>query len=173
MLIQILSHTPFYVWAILALLVYRGVIAMRTREVKVSKIFIIPVIMLVLSLQDVFVKFGFTGVAFAAWTVAAVATMALVRRFSAARVTQASTAGSVIVRGSTAPLSMMMAVFATKYGASVAVAIAPHLRADIVFSAALCALFGVLNGYFFGRVARDMIAYQSFSPQAAAGAHAV
>lgn len=173
MLIQILSHTPFYVWAILALLVYRGVIAMRTREVKVSKMFIIPVIMLVLSLQDVFVKFGFTGVAFAAWTVAAVATMALVRRFSAARVTQSSTAGSVIVPGSTAPLSMMMAVFATKYGASVAVAIAPHLLADIVFSAALCALFGVLNGYFFGRVARDMIAYHSFSPKTVAGAQAL
>lgn len=173
MLIQILGHTPLYVWAILALLVYFGIIAMRTREVRVSKIFIIPVIMLVLSLQDVFAKFGYTGVAFSAWIVAAVATMALVGRLSAARITQASTAGSVIIRGSTAPLLMMMVVFATKYVASVAVAITPHLREDAVFSAALCALFGILNGYFFGRMARDMIAYRSFTLPAAAGSGAV
>lgn len=173
MLIQILGHTPLYVWAVLALLVYLGVIAMRTREVKVSKIFIIPVIMLVLSLQDVFAKFGYTGAAFFAWIVAAAATMLLVRRFSAARITQASTAGSVIIRGSTTPLLMMMAVFATKYGASVAVAIAPYLRADVGFSAALCALFGILNGYFFGRMARDITAYRSFTSPAAAGSRAV
>ena len=29
MLIQILTHTPLYVWAILAFLIYRGLVAMR------------------------------------------------------------------------------------------------------------------------------------------------
>lgn len=168
MLIQILTHTPFYVWAILALLVYRGVIAMRTREIAVTKMFIIPAIMLALSLQDMHAKFGFAGVAFVTWTVAAVATMGVVLRFGAARVSPAGNAGHVIVRGSMAPLAMMMATFATKYCASVAVAMAPHLRSDVVFSAALCALFGLLNGYFLGRVARDWSAFQSFPSQAAA-----
>ncbi len=172
MLKQILTHTPLYVWAILALLVYRGVIAMRTREVAATKMFIIPAVMLALSLQDIHAKFGFTGVAFVAWTVAAVATMVLVLRVSGARVSPASSAGHVIVRGSVAPLAMMMAVFVTKYCASVAVAMAPHLRSDAVFSAALCALFGVLNGYFFGRVARDWRAFQAFLPVAQAGAQA-
>lgn len=170
MLIQILAHTPLYVWAILALLVSRGVIAMRTREVAVTKMLIIPAIMLVLSLQDIYAKFGLTGAAFATWTVAAAATMVLVMRLGAARVSPASSAGHVIVRGSMAPMAMMMAVFATKYCASVAVAMAPQLRSDAVFSAVLCALFGVLNGYFLGRVARDLSAYQSFSSQRAARA---
>lgn len=170
MLIQILTHTPFYVWAILALLVYRGVIAMRTREIAVTKMFIIPVIMLALSLQDMYAKFGFAGAAFVSWTVAAAATTGLVLRFGAARVSPASNAGHVIVRGSVAPLAMMMAVFATKYCAAVAVAMAPHLRSDAVFSAALCALFGALNGYFLGRVACDLSAYQAFPAQAGAGA---
>jgi hypothetical protein len=119
--------------------------------------------MLLLSLQDIHAKFGFTGAVFATWAVAAAATMALVMRFSAVRVSPASSAGHVIVRGSMAPMAMMMAVFATKYCASVAVAMAPHLRSDVIFSAALCALFGVLNGYFLGRVACDLSAYQSLS----------
>lgn len=173
MLIQILTHTPVYVWAILALLVYRGVIALRTREVAVTKMFIIPAIMLALSLQDIHAKFGFGGAAFATWLVVAVATTALVLRFGAARVSPATTAGHVIVRGSAAPMAMMMAVFATKYCASVAVAMMPRLLADGSFSIALCALFGILNGYFLGRVARDMIACRAFSPHAAAGVPAL
>ena len=40
----ILSHTPSWVWVLLAFLVYRGVIAMRPRDVSPSRSLIIPVI---------------------------------------------------------------------------------------------------------------------------------
>ena len=58
MLIQILSHTPAYVWAILAFLVYRGVAAMREREVAPRQLTVIPIVMLLLSLQDIVARFG-------------------------------------------------------------------------------------------------------------------
>jgi hypothetical protein len=163
MLIQIISHTPVYVWAILALLVYRGTIAMRTREVKVSKMFIIPAIMLALSLQDIIAKFGYSELALGAWAGAAVATMALVLQFGRAKVSRGASAGSVVVAGSAVPMVLMLSVFSLKYAAAVGVAMVPQLRTDVLFSAALCALFGVLNGYFVGRLARDVIACQSFS----------
>ena len=35
---QLFSHTPLYVWAILAFLVYRGVLASRVREVSLRKL---------------------------------------------------------------------------------------------------------------------------------------
>ena len=71
MLIQILTHTPFYVWAILAFLIQRGMIAMRDRDLELRKLVMIPAVMLVLSLQDMNAKFGLGGLALAAWALAA------------------------------------------------------------------------------------------------------
>ena len=163
MLNQIVSHTPAYVWGILAFLVLRGVLAMRTREIGVNKLFIIPIVMLVLSLQDIGVKFGFGGVAVTMWALALATTIALMWQFSTDRVAPAGKAGRVIVRGSPFPLALMMGIFITKYIATIVVAVQPHLRQDLLFTVMDCALFGVFNGYFLGRLARDVKAYQGFS----------
>jgi hypothetical protein len=173
MISQIFSHTPLFVWAILAFLVYRGVIALRTREVPMNKLYIIPVVMLALSLVDIAGKFGLDGMPFATWIVTAAATLALLVRFSAARVTPASTPGNVVVRGSVWPLVLMMAIFVTKYITSVAVAIQPALRLDARFSMVVCALFGIFSGYFLGRLARDLKAYHGFTTPFDAARHAV
>lgn len=172
MLTQIISHTPIYVWAILALLVHRGVAALRDSEVNLARMCVMPVVMLGLALQDIVAKFGASDAALLTWGGAALATAALVHRFSTSQVAPASTAGSVIVRGSSLPLVLMMSVFFTKYFASVAVAMLPALRTDILFSSALCALFGVLNGYFIGRLTRNLVAGRSLAtaPTAAAAA---
>ena len=165
MLNQLISHTPVYVWAILGFLILRGVIAMRTREFGVNKLFIIPVVMLVLSLQDIAAKFGLGGMALAAWCAAAAATLVLVWKRGAVRVTPGATSGRIVVRGSAWPLATMMAIFVTKYAASVAVAVQPLLRHDLLFTAFLCALYGVFNGYFLGRLANDFGTYQRFAAQ--------
>ncbi|HEX8476745.1 MAG TPA: DUF6622 family protein [Telluria sp.] len=163
MLNQIISHTPAYVWAILAFLVLRGVIAMRTREIAIRKLFIIPVVMLVLSLQDIGAKFGYGDVALTMWALALAATVASMWRWSATRVAPAATPGRVIVRGSMFPLALMMGIFVTKYMASIIVAVQPHLRQDLLFTVVVCALFGVFNGYFLGRLAGDLKAYLGFA----------
>lgn len=160
MLTQIISHTPVYVWAILAFLIYRGVIATRTREMAFKKMFIIPLVMLVLSLQDISKKFGADGVPLAMWALGAVATAALVWKFGKARVTAGSTPGTVQVRGSFAPLVLMMSIFATKYITAVAMAVQPRLAHDMLFSVAVCVLFGCFNGYFAGRLAKDVTGLQ-------------
>jgi hypothetical protein len=163
MLNQIISHTPAYVWTILAFLVLRGVIAMRTREIAIRKLFIIPVVMLVLSLQDIGAKFGYGGVALTMWALALAATMASMWQWSAVRVAPAATPGRVIVRGSMFPLALMMGIFVTKYMASIIVAVQPHLRQDLLFTVVVCTLFGVFNGYFLGRLAGDLKAYLGFA----------
>jgi hypothetical protein len=156
MLQQILIHTPVYVWAILAVLVWRGTAALREREMTVRSLFIVPLIMLALSLQDVLMKFGSNTMALSIWAGAAIGTTLLVWKFGRSRTAPGSTAGSVIVRGSWAPLAMMMAVFFTKYAASVLLAVLPHARQDVLFAAAVCALFGVFSGCFLGRLGRDV-----------------
>lgn len=154
MLIQILTHTPLYVWAILAFLVYRGVAAMRERLVTPRRLLLVPLLMLALSLQDIAARFGLDGMPALAWALGAGAAALLVSTCTASRILPA--AGGARMRGSAAPLAMMLAVFSLKYAASVAWAIAPRLHGDAMFAAALCTLFGVLNGCFLGAMARDL-----------------
>jgi len=172
MLQQIVMHTPAYVWAILAVLVWRGTAALRQREMKLRSLFIVPAVMLALSLQDVLVKFGANAIALAAWAAAAAGTALLVWKFGRSRTAPGATPGSVIVRGSRVPLAMMMAVFFTKYAASVLLAVLPHARQDALVAAGVCALFGVFNGCFLGRLARDVAALRGIG-QAAVPAHAL
>ena len=156
MLIQILTHTPVYVWAILALLVYRGVVAMRERDMAVRKLFIIPVIMLALSLQDIVAKFGAAFLPLSAWACGAAVMMLLVWKFSKAGVGAGAAPGSVRVYGSWVPLAMMMAIFFTKYATAVTLVVQPHASHNALFATGVCALFGVFSGYFLGRLARDV-----------------
>lgn len=160
MLIQILSHTPVYVWAILALLVYRGVIAMRERETRFGKLFIVPLMMLALSMQDMAIKFGAGGIAMAAWAAVMILAGYLMVRFGSDRIGAGTRSGLVRIRGSRMPFAMMMAVFLTKYAASVSLAILPRLASDAHFAMAVGVLFGAFSGYFLGGLARDIGAYQ-------------
>ena len=170
--IQILTHTPLYVWAILAFLVYRGVVAMREREVDARKLCIVPAVMLVLSLQDIWTKFGAAGPALAAWLLGAMGAALLAWQFGRKRIAAGAAPGSVLVRGSRVPLAMMMAVFCTKYAASVTLAIQPQVRTHALFAVGVCALFGVFNGCFLGGLARDLKAYRELRAQARAGGDA-
>jgi len=170
MLQQILIHTPVYVWAILAVLVWRGTAAMRDREMPVRSLFIVPAIMLALSLQDVLVKFGASAIALGTWAAAAAVTALLFWKSGRSRTLPGTAPGSVIVRGSRVPLAMMMAVFFTKYAASVLLAVLPHARQDALVAAGVCALFGVFNGCFLGRLARDVAAVRSGAAGPAAAA---
>lgn len=156
MLQQILTHTPAYVWAILAFLVYRGVIASTDREVASNKLFIIPAVMLALSLQDLSAKFGFSGASMAAWAGGAALGVGLAWKLGAARAVAGTRAGTVMLRGSWLPLGLMMAVFSTKYVTAVLFALHPQARRDVLLVVLVSALFGVLNGVFLGRLARDM-----------------
>jgi hypothetical protein len=63
---------------------------------------------------------------------------------------------------------MMMAVFITKYVASVTLAVAPQLRQDLLFACIVCGLFGVFNGWFLGRLMGDLASYRTLPAGAAA-----
>ncbi len=152
MLIQIVTHTPVYVWAIFALLVYRGVVALRDREMTIRKLFVIPVIMLALSLQDVVAKFGADFMPLSAWAGGAVLMTLLVWKFTSAGISAGASPGRIRVRGSWAPLAMMMAIFFTKYATAVTLVMKPSASHDPLFSTVVCASLGVFSGYFLGRL---------------------
>ena len=173
MLIQILSHTPLHVWAILAFLVHRGMVAARDREVEMRKLCIIPVVMLVLSLQDISARFGLDGIALAAWAAGMAIALPLVLVCGADRIAAGSAPGTVRVRGSWMPLAMMMAVFFTRYAASVMLAVFPQAQQNALAAGLVCTLFGLFNGVFVGRLARDLWTHANLQAGAAVPARPI
>lgn len=166
MLQQTLIHTPVYVWAILAFLIYRGVAASRNRVVRYRSVFVVPGIMLALGLNSVASGFGLGSPAGAAWLAGVLAGPALAWA-SAAAVVEARgvhvvdrAAGTVLQRGSWVPLALMMAVFCCKYAVGASLAIQPALRGDPRFALLTCLAFGLFNGIFFGRLLRTVAAWR-------------
>ncbi len=161
MLQQIISHTPTYVWALLAFLIYRGVLACTDREVSLRNLFIIPAVMLYLSLQDLAAKFGLDGMTAGLWLLgaAAGATLAWIL-VDGARIRVHREAGTLVQPGSVVPLALMLSIFLTKYTVAVLFVIQPALRHNTLCMALVCLLFGLFNGVFLGRLARYLAAWQ-------------
>ena len=156
MIQQIISHTPTYVWALLAFLVYRGVAAAKDREVALGKLFIIPVVMLVISLAGIN-GHGLLGAA--AWLAGMLASVVIVWATGKGGIVVNRAAGTVLQRGSWAPLVLMVAIFVTKYTVAVMSAMHPELQHQMPFVVAVSGLFGVFNGVFIGRVLACVAAY--------------
>ena len=173
MLQQIFSHTPLYVWAILAFLVYRGVLASRAREVTLRKLCIIPLVMLALSLSGVHGSFGFDGAAPFAWLAGALGGAALAWSLTDARkVTAIPERASVRRPGSWLPLALMLSIFCMKYAVAVTLAIAPAYAHAPGFVLPVCAAYGCFSGIFLGGLLRTVAIYRqaqmTSGPQGAA-----
>lgn len=154
MLIQILTRTPLYVWAILAFLLWRGAVEMRDRELTLRRMLILPLVMLGLSLNDMALKFDMGMVLVAAWVTGCVAAMLLAWRFGRTRIAAGTAPDRVLVRGSVMPLILMLAIFLTKYITSIVLVIQPQLAHQLAVAATICLVFGVFNGLLLGRLAR-------------------
>ncbi|WP_332844107.1 DUF6622 family protein [Duganella violaceipulchra] len=160
MIQQIVSHTPTYVWALLAFLLYRGVLASRDREISLQKLFIIPAVMVWLSLSSMNEHGALGGGVWLVWALGVAAGVALVWRLgSGAVIVVNRAAGTVRQRGSWAPLMLMIAIFSTKYVVAVLTAMHPEMQQDLAFAAAVTTMFGLFNGVFIGRMVRYVAAW--------------
>lgn len=169
MIAQIVTHTPTYVWALLAFLLYRGALASRDREIAMRALFIIPAVMIGLSLSSMSGHGALGGGVWAVWGLGVLAGAVLTWRLAGGvPVVVDRAAGTVLHRGSWAPLMLMIAIFCTKYAVAVATAMHPELQQNLLFASAVTLLFGLFNGVFVGRLARYLAAWFSQPEPAAA-----
>jgi hypothetical protein len=168
MLSQIITRTPVWVWPLLAFLVYRGILGTRDRETSLRNLFILPIVMLGLSLQGVLAHFGLHADDLSFWMAGAVAAGALAwltLRRDGVRVHHDR--GAVTVRGSWAPLALILAIFATKYVTEVLMAIDPARQGTASFVLPVCLLYGIFNGVFMGKLLRVVALYRRAASPAA------
>ncbi len=153
MLINIITHTPVWVFVLLLALIVLGLLQTRTRSIPPARALALPVAMLFLSAYGVLSSFGFQALTMTTWLVTMAALTALTAaRVNTGRLARDPSSRRLAVPGSWLPLAMMLAMFAAKYVVGAGVAISPALAGDPGFQFASCAIFGVINGVLIGRV---------------------
>lgn len=159
MIQQILSHTPVYVWALLAFLLYRGYLASKDRETSLLKVALIPLVMLGLAVSGISTSGALGEGVWLVWALGAAASAGLIWTLSTGEIVVNRAAGTLHQRGSWLPMGLMVAIFATKYAVAVLSALHPELPHSLPFAAAVTLLYGLFNGLFLGRLARYAAAW--------------
>ena len=155
MFMQILTHTPIWVFALFAALVYLGIKQMMPRQAGLNRVTILPLAMTVLSLLGVTSAFGNGRHALAAWALGAVLAFAVnfqIRRDQNARYDAAKR--SFALPGSVVPLALFMGIFFTKYAVGISMGMQPALAQNANFALLVGGAYGVFSGIFLSRAAK-------------------
>jgi hypothetical protein len=154
-IVQILKHTPLWVFGLFFCLIYIGYVQSKPRSVSPARLVILPASMLCLSILGVFSSFGADVIAFSAWASALVTVIAfgiaLPQLHGASYSCQSR---QFAVPGSWIPLALMMCIFFTKYAVAVVRAVSINASLSPAATAAACLVCGSCSGLFFARAIR-------------------
>ncbi|WP_416306447.1 DUF6622 family protein [Neptunicella sp. SCSIO 80796] len=152
MLIEILTHTPLWVFGLFVLLIYLGWQQSRNRTVKSHVIFLLPIGMVALSYFGMLTSFGTAIMPMTLWLASlALTAIVLAKFFTAQGVNYDPTHGKYSINGSWIPLMLMMAIFFTKYTVGVLSALNPEMLHHQTFIVVCSVLYGGFSGIFIGR----------------------
>lgn len=155
MLQLIVSHTPIWVWLVLAFLVVRGIKAMKPGETSLGKLAIVPVLFTAWGMWSINARYAGSWQAWALWLVGIAAGAAigwaLLRRL---QLRVEPTTGALWRGADYSLLPLLLVTFLVKYGFEVALAMSPELVADTGFRAAYLMTSGGFTGIFVGKFIR-------------------
>ncbi|RZL94575.1 MAG: hypothetical protein EOP82_04715 [Variovorax sp.] len=155
MLFQILAHTPRWVFALFALLVWLGARQMLAGTVSLARTTAMPIAMTGLSVYGVVSAFGESPAALVGWAAAAAAlTLVVLQRPLPATTRYEGGTRTFHVAGSAVPLVLLMGIFFTKYVVGVLIAMHPELTHQAVFALGISTLYGAFSGIFSARAMR-------------------
>jgi hypothetical protein len=155
MILQIITRTPVWVWALLALLIGLGYHQSKTRVLGLRRVMVIPAVLTLLSILGTVSAFGSSPQVLFTWLAAAslFAFVVLQLPLRAGHRYDAKTS-KLHVLGSWVPMALMMGIFVNKYVVGVAFAMHPELAQNTTFALAFSALYGTFSGVFIGRAVR-------------------
>lgn len=150
--LQIVMHTPPWVFALLAGLIVFGLMQVRTRGVPMWLALLLPAAMLVLSLSGVVQYVGPSPAALAAWAAGVAAGTALSLKAIGRNVaTYDAAKGRLTVAGSWVPLLVILGIFLVRYAMGVGRAMNFEAARDTTILLAVSVLLGAFSGYFLAR----------------------
>ena len=152
-LLAIATHTPLWVWAGLAALVYLGLKQTVARDVSAQRLWLVPIVMGAYSFYGSWTSFAGAGQlpAAAAWIAGAAIGFASNRVLDLPRQVGANADGSFRIGGSFAPLVLFVTIFMLRYAIGVTLAVAPALAHDATFALIASLAGGVPTGLLVAR----------------------
>ncbi len=150
----VLSHTPLWVWAILAALVMLGLKQSQDHVVSRGRLIVQPLALGLLSLLAATSAFGLQWLPLAGWAAGVMLGIALNRPLVLPRQVQALAGNRWAIGGSWAPLALLMLIFWLRYAVAVSLAVSPGLAHIGLFVLASGLLYGVATGLFAARALR-------------------
>jgi uncharacterized SAM-binding protein YcdF (DUF218 family) len=154
----ILVNTPLWVFALLAVLIWLGCMALRPRSQPLARILIMPAVFSLMGLSRLALG-GRTIDLLLAWAVSAALFAAIALYTGPRSVTVDGETGRILTPGSVVPLIRNLAVFLLQYG--VAVVTAMKLDASGEVAIAGQAVSGACAGYFLGWTIALLRAYRT------------
>jgi hypothetical protein len=156
------QHTPWWVFAVFALLTWLGSQALRPRDVPVWRLLVTPAIFIGWGVTSLVVQSTAAPILVADWlaTAAVGATIAWsTSRLDNIRIDRAQQ--RVSLPGSASTLIRNLLIFSAKYGLGAAAAMMPAWRPELAMWD--IAVSGASAGYFVGWLARLALAYRRAS----------
>ena len=152
MFMQILLHTPIWVWLMLCALVALGISQWRDRRVRRGQIVILPLALLVLGLWSMAPGFLAQPLTALAWLASFGAALAWARRRAVPTTARWLAAEQRLhLPGSGLPLLIILIIFTLRYATGVSLALHPEWRGLLTVQLPLALSFGALSGLFMGR----------------------
>lgn len=154
MFVEMLSHTPLWVFGLFIFLIMLGLQQSRSRTVEAKIIFLLPIGMMFLSFMGLISSFGVSLLPILLWASSLLSLVIVTYRFFPLRSVRYNQAHKLFhIQGSWVPLALMMAIFFTKYFVGVVSSLKPEIVTSVVFTVLLSSLYGVYSGIFMGRAA--------------------
>jgi hypothetical protein len=152
MFIEILKHTPSWVFVLFFVLLAMGYFQSKDRTVSRGRVSILPVAMIALSFYGVFSAFAIVPVGLVSWVVGVLAAVWLGVRIAAPRGVAFSIDTQLFsVPGSWLPLALMMAIFFTKYAVGIIQGRHLPIANEPVFIGSISLCYGFFSGLFLAR----------------------
>ncbi len=152
MLIQIITHTPLWVWGLLTALLALGLYQTRARQVRPAQLLALPLVLLALGLTSLAPRFAAQPVLAVFWLAALGASLLMGLRLPVAAGTRWDAASQRLhLAGSWFPMVLILVIFMLRYTAAISMAMHPAWQQDFAIQAPLSLAFGALSGLFLGR----------------------
>ena len=151
-MMQILAHTPAWVFGLLVGLMILGLQQTRNRQVNRWLAYLLPLGMVILSLVGVASNFGVLLLPASLW-LAGLCAMGLLgyQLFPVKHIRYFADSNCFYIPGSWVPLMVILAIFFTKYVVAVLLALGNPITVQVAFMPVLCVVYGVFSGYFVMR----------------------
>ena len=155
MLIEIVAHTPKWVFAVFVLLMWLGWSQATTRQMKLRRAVLLPLVMVAFAAWGIVAAFPNSVQALLVWAVVGLGMGYLVQTRPLPTGTSFNAATQrLTVPGSWIPMIAILGIFLTKYAVGATLATNPAIANDDQFAIGVSALYGVFSGFFGGNAVR-------------------